>query len=69
MLAALAVFTFALENALFLAYPHRQRSQGIAMVLRTKLTFLGKVDIFVGCCFAASCLGVIVPIADRRLGW
>jgi hypothetical protein len=47
MLAALAVFTFAMENALFLAYPHRQRSQGIAMVLRTKLTFLGKSTLLI----------------------
>lgn len=47
MLAALSAFTFAFENALFLAYPHAQRSQGIAMVLRTKLTFLGKSTLLV----------------------
>lgn len=43
MLAALAVFTFALENALFLAYPHHERTEGVAMMVRAKLTFLGKV--------------------------
>ncbi|WP_149752690.1 hypothetical protein [Rubripirellula obstinata] len=47
MLAALSAFTFAFENALFLAFPHSQRSQGIAMVLRTKLTFLGKSSLLV----------------------
>ena len=42
MLSALAVFTFASENALFLAYPHHERAQGIGMMVRAKLTFLGK---------------------------
>ena len=42
MLFALAIVTFASENALFLVYPHHQRNEGIAMILRTKLTFLGK---------------------------
>jgi len=42
MLFALAIVTFATENALFLAYPHHQRHEGVAMMLRTKLTFLGK---------------------------
>ncbi len=42
MLNALAVFTFAAENALFLAYPHHERAEGIGMIIRTKLTFLGK---------------------------
>ena len=37
-----AIVTFATENALFLAYPHHQRHEGVAMMLRTKLTFLGK---------------------------
>ncbi len=41
-LNALAVFTFAGENALFLAYPHHERAEGIAMMIRAKLTFLGK---------------------------
>lgn len=43
ILAALAVVTFALENALFLAYPHHERAEGVAMMVRAKLTFLGKV--------------------------
>ncbi len=42
LLNALAVFTFAAENALFLAYPHHERSEGVAMMIRAKLTFLGK---------------------------
>ncbi|TWT50785.1 hypothetical protein Pla22_35280 [Rubripirellula amarantea] len=48
MLAALSVFTFATENALFLAYPHRERNEGIGMLIRTKLTFLGKTSIVLG---------------------
>jgi hypothetical protein len=52
MLAALSAFTFAFENALFLAFPHSQRSQGIAMVLRTKLTFLGKSSLLVAAALA-----------------
>lgn len=47
MLAALAAFTFATENALFLAYPHRQNNQGIGMVMRTNLTFLGKSSLLI----------------------
>ncbi len=42
ILTALALFTFATENALFLAYPHHERAEGIAMMIRAKLTFLGK---------------------------
>ncbi|NND96181.1 MAG: hypothetical protein HKN47_02495 [Pirellulaceae bacterium] len=45
MLASLAVFTFACENALFLAYPHHERAEGIAMMIRAKLTFLGKAAV------------------------
>jgi len=39
---ALAVLTFAIENALFLAFPHQIHDQGIAMVIRAKVTFLWK---------------------------
>ena len=42
MLAALAVFTFATENALFLAYPHHENAQGLGMVVRANVMFLGK---------------------------
>lgn len=42
MLSALSLFTFAVENALFLVFPHHEKSQGLAMVVRAKLTFLGK---------------------------
>jgi hypothetical protein len=45
MLNALAVLTFAAENALFLAYPHHERSEGVAMMVRAKLTFLGKATV------------------------
>jgi len=48
MLAALAVFTFAAENALFLAYPHHERAEGIGMMIRAKLTFLGKAAVIAG---------------------
>ena len=48
MLNALAVFTFATENALFLAYPHHEHSEGVAMMIRTKLTFLGKGAVLAG---------------------
>ena len=47
VLFALAVVTFAAENALFLAYPHHQHNEGIAMMMRTKLTFLGKGTVIV----------------------
>lgn len=43
ILGALTVVTFALENALFLAYPHHERAEGVAMMVRAKLTFLGKM--------------------------
>ncbi len=54
MLNALAVFTFAAENALFLAYPHHERSEGVAMMVRAKLTFLGKATVI------AIALGLLV---------
>lgn len=45
MLAALAVFTFAMENALFLAYPHHENAQGLGMVVRANVMFLGKATL------------------------
>ncbi|MEM6471380.1 MAG: hypothetical protein AAF802_17595 [Planctomycetota bacterium] len=45
MLSALAVFTFATENALFLAYPHHENAQGIGMVVRANVMFLGKATL------------------------
>jgi hypothetical protein len=47
-LTALAVFTFAIENALFLAYPHHERAEGIGMMVRAKLSFLGKISVIAG---------------------
>jgi hypothetical protein len=43
MLNALAVFTFAAENAVFLTFPHHQHHQGISMMIRAKLVFFGKM--------------------------
>jgi len=63
MLFGLAVVTFATENALFLAYPHHQRNEGIAMMLRTKLTFLGKGTVIV----IALCLLVLWATLCRSL--
>ncbi|MCA9139821.1 MAG: hypothetical protein KDB00_23775 [Planctomycetales bacterium] len=45
MLSALAVFTFATENALFLAYPHHENAQGLGMVVRANVMFLGKATL------------------------
>ncbi len=45
MLSALAVFTFAMENALFLAYPHHENAQGFGMVVRANVMFLGKATL------------------------
>lgn len=45
MLSALAVFTFATENALFLAYPHHENAQGFGMVVRANVMFLGKATL------------------------
>jgi uncharacterized membrane protein len=39
------VFTFAAENALFLAYPHHEHAQGFAMVVRANVMFLGKATL------------------------
>lgn len=41
-LPSLALTTFAFENALFLSFPHHVHDQGIAMVIRAKVTFLWK---------------------------
>lgn len=64
LLNALAVFTFATENALFLAYPHHERSEGVAMMVRAKLTFLGKgtvilIALFLLVVWAALCQGFL----------
>jgi hypothetical protein len=42
VLSGFAVFSFALENAVFLTFPHQQKQEGLAMMVRTKLVFLGK---------------------------
>lgn len=55
MLSALAVFTFAVENALFLAYPHHENAQGFAMVVRANIMFLGKASVI-----AFSFIGLVV---------
>ncbi|QDT04154.1 hypothetical protein K227x_25430 [Rubripirellula lacrimiformis] len=47
MLSALSLFTFAIENALFLAFPHHEKAEGIAMMIRAKLTFLGKAALMI----------------------
>jgi hypothetical protein len=64
LLSALAVFTFAAENALFLAYPHHDRSEGVAMMIRAKLTFLGKGTVIAMAlgslvAWAALCRGIL----------
>ena len=46
-LNAVAVFTFAFENSLFFMFPHHERSQGIAMLIRAKLMFVAKLLLFV----------------------
>ncbi len=63
MLNALAVFTFAIENALFLAYPHHEHNEGVAMMIRAKLTFMGKGAVI------AAALGVLMlwTMACRNL--
>ncbi|TWU48919.1 hypothetical protein Poly51_48230 [Rubripirellula tenax] len=45
MLTALSLFTFATENALFLAFPHHEHTEGVAMMVRAKLTFIGKAAV------------------------
>jgi len=54
-LAGTAVFAFALENALFLAFPHRLKQEGIEMFIRTKLVFIGK-----GCLWAVATAVLVV---------
>jgi hypothetical protein len=63
LLNALAVFTFAVENALFLAYPHHERSEGVAMMIRAKLTFLGKASVM------ALALGLLLAWAVACRQW
>ncbi|KAA5541880.1 hypothetical protein FYK55_16915 [Roseiconus nitratireducens] len=57
MLSALAVFTFAAENALFLAYPHHESAQGFAMVVRANVMFVGKATV-IGVAVAALMLWI-----------
>ncbi len=48
VLPPFAVIVFAAENAIFLAFPHHERAEGIAMVIRTKVIFLAKAMSLVG---------------------
>lgn len=69
LMNALAVLTFACENALFLAYPHHEQAEGIAMMIRAKLTFLGKGTVMVvalGLLFgwALFCRGLPAPLVQ-----
>jgi len=41
-LSGFAFFSFAIENTLFLTFPHRPKQEGLAMMVRAKLVFLGK---------------------------
>jgi hypothetical protein len=41
-LSGFALFSFAVENSLFLTFPHRPKQEGLAMMVRAKLVFLGK---------------------------
>ncbi len=41
-LSGFAVLSFAMENTLFLTFPHRVKQEGLAMMVRAKLVFLGK---------------------------
>ncbi len=63
MMNALAVFTFACENALFLAYPHHEKAEGIGMMIRAKLTFLAKGSVLA----AALTLLVLWSLVCRAL--
>ena len=55
VLAALSLFTFAIENAIFLAFPHHENAQGFAMVVRANVMFLGKATIIVAAVVALMC--------------
>jgi hypothetical protein len=57
LLNALAVITFAAENAIFLTYPHHEHAEGLAMMIRAKLSFLGKATVI------AVALGLLVAWA------
>ncbi|MEM9366911.1 MAG: hypothetical protein AAGD07_13030 [Planctomycetota bacterium] len=46
---ALSIVTFALENALFLTFPHHIGAQGIFMVIRAKGMFLWKGSLLMVC--------------------
>lgn len=65
MLSALAVFTFATENALFLAYPHHENAQGFGMVVRANVMFLGKATLIAA---AVGALLVWVTICKSLFG-
>ncbi|TWT82220.1 hypothetical protein CA13_36810 [Planctomycetes bacterium CA13] len=73
MMAALAVFTFAVENALFLAYPHHPHQQGLSMMIRAKLTFLGKATLIAGSIAIlvlwASLCGSIFPASIQKFAF
>ncbi len=51
-LSGLAIFSFALENLVFLTFPHRPKQDGLAMMVRAKLVFLGK-GLLLACMAAA----------------
>jgi hypothetical protein len=46
VMTPLNVFVFALDNLIFLLYPHRMQQEGLEIFLRTMLTFTGKGVLF-----------------------
>ncbi|EMI54990.1 hypothetical protein [Rhodopirellula sallentina] len=70
---ALALLTFAVENSLFLAFPHPIHEQGIAMVIRAKITFLWKgivlafvpvlLFLWITACHQVLPAAVVIPVA------
>lgn len=65
MLMSLAVVTFCSENALFLAFPYHAHDNGLAMVVRAKLTFLAKSTVLV---FALLSLAATAVACRRWFG-
>ena len=71
LLIPLNVLIFAIDNAMFLWYPYRLNQEGIAIFLRTTLTFTAKGVLFflalVFTVFWAHSCGVMADVLNARL--
>ena len=68
LLVPLNVLIYALENLLFVLYPHRLKQEGVEVFLRATLTFSAKGLLFAGAIAAILVWGLCCRTLTRMIG-